>query len=122
VRIGISHWCTLRDERVRGCKITYGKRRYYKRDLKALNRQQRLYGSMVPDLYYGRSNVTILWRDKRGIDKEKDGMVLLAFRRGIQRLLLLRGFISEFSFNLKQSQKHYSNKTTNQMLLSCQIK
>jgi hypothetical protein len=41
VRIGIFHSCTLRDEREHGCKIIYGKRRYYKRDQKALNRQQR---------------------------------------------------------------------------------
>jgi len=34
---------------------------------------------MVPDLYYGRSNVTGFWRVKRGVDKEKDGMVLLVF-------------------------------------------
>lgn len=61
---------------------------------------------MVPDLYYGRSNVTVLWRDNTGVDKEKDGMVLLAFRRGIQRLLLLRNFISAVRFNLNQSQKN----------------
>jgi len=57
---------------------------------------------MVPGLYYSRSNITILWRDKTGVDKEKDGIVLLAFRRGIQRLLLLRDFIYVVSFNLKQ--------------------
>jgi hypothetical protein len=33
-------------------------------------------------------------------------MVLLAFRRGIQRLLLLRNFISAVRFNLNQSQKN----------------
>jgi hypothetical protein len=52
-----------------------------------------------------RSNITILWRGKRGVDKEKDGMVLLAFRRGIQRFILLRDFIYVVCFNLKQSKK-----------------
>ena len=103
MRIEISHWCTLRDERGRGCKITYGKGKYYKREQKALNRLKRPSGSTASGLSYGRSDNPILLRGKTGVDKEKDGTVLLAFRKGIQRLLLFRVFISVVRFNLKQS-------------------
>jgi hypothetical protein len=47
---------------------------------------------MVSGLYYGRSDNTIVWRDTTGVDKEKNGKVLLAFIRDTQRLLLLRDF------------------------------
>ena len=61
------------------------------------------FGIMVSGLFCGRSDNTILWKGKAGVDKEKDGTVLLAFRRGIQRLLMLRYFISVVNFNLKHS-------------------
>jgi len=60
---------------------------------------------VFPGLYFSKSDIEILWRDKTGVDKEKYGMVLLVFRRGIQRIFFLRNFISVFSFKLRQSQK-----------------